>query len=658
MATFNVTPSSIPNLRDAINAAAAGDIILLADGTYSSVRSLAKQTSVTPLVQASGYAVIGTSEAGTIVKDTRIFQRNVDGAFGPGSVENLTLDYTAGGLSDGGALLRATSGSFLVRDVTFTGTHTGWNGNGNLYMSLTSFSATTPITADLTLDDVTVRVNGQGQGTANVFDPLTGAGGSAFLHSWNNNGSIRLVDSLFDEAGFLSSFNILNFTGSVATGSVQISGNTFTRSANQAVVRPTGNRLGNVAATLSGNTFENGSYLDLYEVSKLITLTSNRFSTIANGFGLRINGPTVGVLPVLTGTNVFTGPGLALKYVDAGNNKSISLTGTSTVNGASFTKLTAAGQGNDTLTLAAGFTDWVSGDDGNDSISTGDLADVLLGGAGNDTLTGGTGNDTVRGGAGDDSINYTVGSDGVDVVDGGGDVDTLVLTSGTGDQILTVGFDGVAITTVEGGAITGIESITANLGAGTGDRLIYSSTAGVVVNLATGTASGFSSIANIENANGGTGNDVLTGGGNNNRLNGGLGGNDTIDAAAGDDALFGGLGADLLTGGTGNDSFFYDSTAESGTSAATRDILTSFDGAGAVGGDIIVLNAIDANTGAGGNQAFAFIGTAAFSAAGQLRFFQDGTNTFVEANTTGATGAELTIQVNGLHTFVAADFVL
>ncbi|MCP9834757.1 MULTISPECIES: calcium-binding protein [unclassified Cyanobium] len=655
MATINDTPLGTPTLRQAINAAAAGDILLLEDGTYASVRSLAKQTSVSGVVRASGYAVIGTSEAGTIIKDTRIYQRNVDGSNnGPGTVANLTLEYTAGGLSDGGALLSATSaGAFLIRDVTFSGTHTGWNGNGNLYMSLTSFSATAPITADLTLEDVTVTLNGQ-----SGFDPLTGSGGSAFLHSWNNNGKVQILDSTFDEAGFLSSFNITNFAGSVASGSVQISGNTFTRSANQAVVRPTGNRLGNVEATLVGNKFENGSYLDLYDVNKLITLTSNTFSTVADGFGLRINGPTVGVLPVLSGTNVFSGPGLALKYVDPGVNKFVSLVGTSTVNGASFTKLTAGGQGNDTLTLAAGFADWVSGDDGNDSISTGDLNDVLLGGAGNDTLTGGTGDDTVRGGAGNDTLNYTVGSDGVDVMDGGDDFDTLVLTSGTGNQTLTVGFDGLAITSVEGGAIASIESISANLGTGTNDRLIYSSTANVVVNLATGTASGFSSIAGIESANGGTGDDSLTGGSNNNRLNGGLGGNDTLDGAGGNDSLFGGLGVDVLTGGLGNDIFFYDSVADSGTTAATRDVITDFAGAGLVGGDRIDLSAIDANTVLNGNQRFSFIGTAAFSAAGQLRYFQDGTNTIVEGNTTDASIAEFTIQVNGLQNFNAADFVL
>lgn len=652
MATI-INPSGSPTLRDAINAAAAGDTILLADGTYASVRSLAKQTSVLGVVPASGYAVIGTSEAGTIVRDTRIFQRNTDGPNGPGTVANLTLDYTAGGLADGNALLRATSGAFEVRDVTFRGTHTGWNGNGNLYMSLTSFLATSPITTDLTLDDVTVTIKGQVG-----FNPLTGAGGSAFLHSWNNSGSLLIRDSLFDEAGFLSSFNILNFTGSVAVGSVQISGNTFTRSENQTVVRPTGNILANVAATLSGNTFENGSYLDLYDVSKLITLTANTFSTIADGFGLRVNGPTVGVLPVLAGTNVFSGPGLALKYVDPGNNKSISLTGTSTVNGNSFTKLTAGGQGNDTLTLAAGFTDWVSGDDGNDSISTGDLADVLLGGAGNDTLTGGTGNDTVRGGAGNDTINYTVDSHGVDSVDGGADTDTLVLTSGAGDQILNVTFNGSSITAFEGGTLTNVESVTANLGAGAGDVLLYESTpGGVTVNLALGTASGFTSIVGIENVRSNGGADVLTGDTNSNRLNG-QGNNDTIDGGGGNDILTGGLGVDLLTGGTGNDTFLYLLSADSGTTAATRDTITDFEGAGIAGGDLIDVNAIDANTGAGGNQNFTFIGNAAFTAVGQLRFFQDGTNTFVEGNTTGATGAEFTIQVNGLQTFIASDFFL
>ena len=57
-----------------------------------------------------------------------------------------------------------------------------------------------------------------------------------------------------------------------------------------------------------------------------------------------------------------------------------------------------------------------------------------------------------------------------------------------------------------------------------------------------------------------------------------------------------------------------------------------------------------------GNQAFAFIGTNAFTAAGQLHYLLDATGerTIIEGNTTGTTGAEFQIQVAGLHAFVAA----
>ncbi len=538
MATINVNPSGIPSLREAINAAAAGDTILLADGTYDTIRSLAKQSSVPGVVRSSGYAVSGTSEAGTIVNDTRIFQRNTDGPNGPGSVANLTLDYSAGGLADGNALLRATSGAFVVQDVTFRGTHTGWNGNGNLYMSLASFSATAPITTNLTLDDVTVTIKGQGG-----FNPLTGAGGSAFLHSWNNSGSLLIRDSLFDEAGFLSSFNILNFTGSVAAGSVQISGNLFTRSDNQAVVRPTGNILGNVAATLSGNTFENGSYLDLYDVSKLITLTSNTFATIAGGYGIRITGPSVGVIPTLSATNVFTGPGVALKYVDPRANKSVTLVGGATINGAAFTKLTAHGQGDDVVTMAAGFTDWVNGDEGNDTIDGGNLADLLLGGEGNDSLLGGTGNDTLIGGQGSDTLtggdnsdlliggqgndrffggsgsDVLIGGEGNDTLSGGEgfdayvfdaplgptNVDTITIMTLTGASADTIRLDDAIFTGLTPGVLSAA-SFTANAtgsAIGTGAQIVYDNAGGGSGRLfwaASGTAGSLVQFATITNA--------------------------------------------------------------------------------------------------------------------------------------------------------------
>ncbi|WP_417624716.1 matrixin family metalloprotease [Paremcibacter congregatus] len=58
----------------------------------------------------------------------------------------------------------------------------------------------------------------------------------------------------------------------------------------------------------------------------------------------------------------------------------------------------------------------VTGKAGNDTITTGSGADVILGGAGNDTITSGAGADMVRGGEGADTINAGGGDDVIVVV--------------------------------------------------------------------------------------------------------------------------------------------------------------------------------------------------------------------------------------------------
>jgi hypothetical protein len=190
-----------------------------------------------------------------------------------------------------------------------------------------------------------VDITGQGNG----FNGTTG--GSAFLHSWNNNGPVSITNSIFDESGFASSFNLLTF-GTTAAGNYTLTNNLFKRTTNQ-TVRPEGNSLGSVVASLTSNTFQDGSYLDLYGTLSGITLTSNTFTTIANGFGIRVTADGVSGAPTLAGTNVFTGTGLPLKYVSSTANTSYTLTGATTVNGASFAKLIAGGQGNDTITGSA-----------------------------------------------------------------------------------------------------------------------------------------------------------------------------------------------------------------------------------------------------------------------------------------------------------------
>jgi serralysin len=101
--------------------------------------------------------------------------------------------------------------------------------------------------------------------------------------------------------------------------------------------------------------------------------------------------------------------------------------------------------------------------------------------------------------------------------------------------------------------------------------LDYSPTGGGVISYAQGVHAGFT-IANgvvIENATGGSGNDVLLGNSAGNILSGNLGddslmgrdGNDSLFGGAGDDTLLGGLGKDDLNGGTGADIFVFQDTS-------------------------------------------------------------------------------------------------
>jgi Ca2+-binding RTX toxin-like protein len=133
-------------------------------------------------------------------------------------------------------------------------------------------------------------------------------------------------------------------------------------------------------------------------------------------------------------------------------------------------------------------------------------------------------------------------------------------------------------------------------------------------------------------------------------------GTNGVDQLAGNDGanvLNGWERADVLTGRGGADRFDYDYTAYS--TPTTRDVITDFSQGQ---GDKIDLADIDAKLGAIGNEGFTFIGQAQFSGEGQLRYYQQNGDTFIEANTTGATTAEMTIVLDPLVAFQATDFLL
>lgn len=278
------------------------------------------------------------------------------------------------------------------------------------------------------------------------------------------------------------------------------------------------------------------------------------------------------------------------------SDRILGLGGADTLNGAGGSDVLEGGAGADALNGGAG-NDFLFGEGG---------GDTLNGDGGDDTLNGGAGDDSVNGGAGNDTIQYAIG-DGSDTINGGADTDTLAITGTAGDDTLNVRYNGTRIITVEGGAVTNVEVINANLGAGS-DTLNYSTTAAAVaiaVNLSTGVASGMTTITGIENVIGGAGADSIVGSGGANILTGGAG-VDTIDGAGGDDVIVAvaGDGNDTYIGGTGSDFYSLANT----TANATVNLLTGVATSTQIGTDSLsgiegILGGAGADNLTGGNGA-------------------------------------------------------
>jgi Ca2+-binding RTX toxin-like protein len=211
----------------------------------------------------------------------------------------------------------------------------------------------------------------------------------------------------------------------------------------------------------------------------------------------------------------------------------------------------SCGDGNDTVTLGAGVIGAsIRGGNGNDSIQGGAGADTLRGDAGDDTLFGGAGNDRIYGGDDADSL---TGEAGADRIWGGNDNDKLF--GGSNNDILygESGNDSLygqnQNDLLDGG--TGADYMS---GGRDIDTVDYSSRSlGLFVELSTRsdlptgrsgeTGESDNVLTDVENINGGSGNDRLIGSSAANVIRGN-GGNDTIYSNGGADSLFGGDGKD------------------------------------------------------------------------------------------------------------------
>jgi Ca2+-binding RTX toxin-like protein len=309
------------------------------------------------------------------------------------------------------------------------------------------------------------------------------------------------------------------------------------------------------------------------------------------------------------------------------------------------------GDGNDTVTNSGIINGAVSMGIGNDVLkNTGTIMGTINLGDGDDAFTGGAKDEVLSDQDGEDKYSFGGGNDRFDAMSSFADIDTA--DGGAGIDI----YD--ASNTASSNTIN-IDTVThtGTVGAGVG----------VGPNVALGADIAADFLKGFENVLGGSGIDVIYGSKSANQIFGlggkdelwGYGGNDKLDGGMDNDLLIGGAGRDQLSGGSGDDTFYFLTLAESGKTAATRDLIVDFGN----GTDKIDLSFLDANTKVAGNQQFTLIaadlGFGAFTKnAGELHFRRAGGNTLVEGDINGDGKTDFQIELAGYHFLDGGDFIL
>ncbi|WP_262029680.1 calcium-binding protein [Microvirga sp. Mcv34] len=246
---------------------------------------------------------------------------------------------------------------------------------------------------------------------------------------------------------------------------------------------------------------------------------------------------------------------------------------------------------------------------GSDQIIATGFNDFLKGYSGDDLLSGQSGTDSLEGGTGNDTL---IGGEGADFIDGGTGIDTASWRSAAVRLSLN------------------LSDQTRNGGSATGD-VIYAVEAFDLTDF----------------------NDAFVGYNSAVRLYGHQGA-DRLTGSSKSDTISGGLGIDTLQGGSGRDTFVFEQK-DTSSSKRNADYISDFKGKS---GDRIDLKFIDANLQKAGNQGFAFVGTKAFTKAGQVRYEKTSKDTYVFFNTDADKSAEGVIRLKGVIDLQKAWFIL
>jgi len=386
----------------------------------------------------------------------------------------------------------------------------------------------------------------------------------------------------------------------------------------------------NLAITTAQNTGGDGidtlsSIENLIGSANADILTGNTYSNLLNGMAgddRLIGGEGSDTLDGGTGIDkMFGGLGDDIYYVDSSSDATVEY----------------AGEGTDLVRTSMNYTlkanvENVQLEGSANIYATGnELANRMWGNSGANKLYGLDGDDRLE------------GLGGNDLLDGGAGVDLLI--GGTGDDIYYV--DNVLDKIIEN-AGEGTETVRTVLNYTLRDNIER------LELLGSDNLTGYgNALDNMLTGNGGA--NILYGRDGNDKLYG-KDGSDVLKGEVGNDWLEGGTGRDRFYGGTGADDFVFRDGDFAGLTTSTCDQIHDFSQAE---GDRVRLNLIDADTTSDGDQAFAFIGSGAFTGtAGELRTYQSGGQTYAQGDTDGDGTADFMIRLDGLHTLGSGDFVL
>ncbi len=567
-------------LQEAIDAAGAGDTILLAEGAHVGDATItADKSGLTILgAQAGNDGTLRTAASGT--GESTVDGRIVVLADGVTIDGIRVLDGNSGGAFEN-AGIHVQALNLTVRNSTFYNT-TGFGGGARGIVTAVALAAGLTVEASAFEGWATgVYVNG-GSDTAVTGNTFTGNNVGVSADAYAGSANLDVSGNVFTGNAF-EDLGIGAAGGSWAASSV--SGNTF-NGVGVGVYDPA-----LPTATVAGNTFNgtagadtfNDDYLGSERVGGNIVDGGDGADTVDYSFtgdGVTVDlaagtatGAEIGSDTLVSIENVTTGSGNDIVYGSAADNVIVTGDGNDIVH-------YAVGGGSDTIDFGGGTADQLVIDGSGAAgavayaVTQGSLDVAITGaatgsidatGAEKFALTLGAHGDTVTLGGNLAAAGLGASKTGNTITGGNGDdlVDASALTSATG---LTVNLGDGNDTIKVGLGSDGLDG-----GAGTDTLDFAHATGGVFVNLATGNVSGMGTdtVAGFENIRGGAGTDNLIG----------SGGDNVFYASGGNDSVTGGLGTDTFDASAWVDDGFIDLNAGGAGAGVDSAILSGIENA-------------------------------------------------------------------------------